>query len=333
MVASDSVLWGKPMRNVQSIVLAGLFLSTTTLGGCASADFFRSTTGASLPGPGEERDYAVETLSGAQAPGPQGGGGTMSPGAYIVATVVHTNQKCTAFFDELEKVQQDSEWLNKVLTAGAAAGSPLVALVGATGFQVANFTSALSFTNQLNQYSADVYAFRTYSQSLKKHVFDGMSAYQRSRGIDIYFEILVGVREESTFSAVSANDQNPRLDSQALNLAGSGDIVVTLPDGPDPQDPKKTRFRRVTVDKGLLNEFGDPVGQLDKSSNAAKLLPARLLLARNIGNEYASLCSLATMRDIVTGALAASQTVVKPSSSGAPATTDTVPKTAASTGM
>jgi hypothetical protein len=241
----------------------------------------------------------------------------MPPGAYIIATIVHTNQKCTAFFDELEKFKQDHEMIDKVLTAGAAAGSPLVALVGATGQQVANFTSAIAFGSQINQFTADVYAFRTYSDSLKKHVFDGMSSYQKSKGIDLYFERQVGVTSIATRS-VKKNGATTVMDS--ANIGGSGMITLTLPVGSDPKDPDSTIYRTYTVDQGKLDQFANPDAKNGYQQGV------NLLIARNIGVEYASLCSLATMRDIIRGALDSSKTTVPPSASGSPATTETVAK-------
>lgn len=274
-----------------------------------------------MPDPAAESAFLVDTVADS-AVEYEGGTKPMPPGAYIVATVVHTNERCNTFFDELEKFKQDSELIDKVLTAGLAAGSPLAALVGATGLEVAKFTSALALGNQLNQFTADVYAFRAFSDSLKRHVFQGMASYQRAKGIDLYFQRLVGVTKTEILSK-KPGAEGTVLSSANLKENESGDLEFELEVGDNPDKKGEKIYRKVTVNSVALGGF--VVG-----SDNPGIYASQLLVARNVGAEYASLCSLATMREIVRNALQGSKTVVEPGPQGSPTTTDTVPKDEAS---
>jgi hypothetical protein len=96
------------------------------LGGCGAFEFFPNSTGVGIPSSANVRDYAIETVAGATYEAKRGVTSRMSAGAYIIASVAHTNERCHKFFEALEKFKQDSEIIDKILTAGVAAGSPLL---------------------------------------------------------------------------------------------------------------------------------------------------------------------------------------------------------------
>jgi len=253
------------------------------LSGCSSFEFFSSQTGVGVPSPSVVRDYQAETVlesTGSTTPM------HLTAGRYIIASVGYTNNKCLKFFDLLEKFKQDSELVDKVITAGIAAGAPLLALAGVTsGADVARITSELALGNQVNKYASDIYAFNTFREQLKGHVLDSMDSFQKKKGIDLFFQSRVGI----------------------LNLdAGTGqDLVdITLGDG--------SRF------KGSLK-------RLNRFLNSEE--PEDLMIARDVASDYASLCSLASMRKIVVEALASTKTGISGSGAGAPTNTATSPKT------
>lgn len=195
--------------------------SFVLLSGCGSTDFFSNPSGVGIPAPSTIRGYATETISGTTVN--ESTGRRMPAGAYLIASVGYTNEKCHEFFDALEKYKQDSAFIDQIITAGIAAGSPLLALAGApTGAAVARLTSSLSFANQVNKFSADVYAFGTFREQLKGHVFESMVSYQKSKGLDLLAKNRVGIQvldegETSTYTSVHlSNGSTIRLNPTRL---------------------------------------------------------------------------------------------------------------------
>lgn len=163
-----------------------------TLGGCSAFDFFSNSNGVGIPSPTAARDHLIAISTGATHPDdPQR---PLRAGAYLVASITHTNEKCHAFFEVLERYKQDTDFIQKVLTAGIAAGSPLLALsASATADDVARLTSQIAFGNQAIGFAGDIYAFSSFKEQLKDHVFQSMASYQQSKGIDLIMLDQAGV--------------------------------------------------------------------------------------------------------------------------------------------
>jgi len=136
-------------------------------------DFYSNKGGVSIPAPQTLTSYVKETEAGIIV---DGNNRRLSAGEYVFASISYTNERCHQFFNVLEHFKQDSELIDKVLTAAVAAGGPLVAL-NASKSAVAAVTSGVSFANQYNQYVADIFAFSAYKDQLMKHVFDAMGSY------------------------------------------------------------------------------------------------------------------------------------------------------------
>jgi len=210
----------RSIRNLFGIMLA------FPVGACSGvADFYENKSGVRIPTPSNLTEYSRDTQTG-----------NLGAGEYVVASLSYTNERCHAFFNILEHFKQDSELIDKVITAAVAAGSPLLALTAASKTTQALVVSSLSFGNQYNHAAADIFAFAAYKEQLMTHVFDGMAAYI-----------------------------------------------------------KKLR-------DGGINTLIDPKRVNDNTFLSSRQ-PVDLMLARSIAADYASLCSLATMREIVSQAL------------------------------
>jgi hypothetical protein len=74
-----------------------------------------------------------------------------------------------------------------------ASGSPLLALSASVSKEaVANVTS-LSAANLINKQAGDIYAFATYRESLKTHVFEALADFQAKKGLDILTQARYGI--------------------------------------------------------------------------------------------------------------------------------------------
>ncbi len=99
---------------------------------------------------------------------------------YLVASIYYTNQKCDEFFDALAKFQQDANFVDKVLTAAVAAGTPLMAAYHASVRATAVVASSVSYANNVNKFRAEIYAFAPYASNLRRHVKEQMVIYERN---------------------------------------------------------------------------------------------------------------------------------------------------------
>jgi len=182
-------LRGAAVRRLLALVAISI---TPFIHGCSAFTFFSNSSGVGIPPPTAARDYAIEIATGAS--NPEQPGHLMKAGLYLIASITHTNEKCHQFFEVLERYKQDTDFVQKVLTAGIAAGSPLLALAGSsTAADVARFTSQVAFASQTAGLAADVYAFSAFKEQLKDHVFQSMASYQQSKGIDLMLMDRVGV--------------------------------------------------------------------------------------------------------------------------------------------
>lgn len=268
----------------RSLVLL-LPILLTACGG--SVDFLKNPGGVGIPSATSARFYYDETTSGAK----NADNVSLSAGEYLIASFSHTNAKCHEFFEALEKYRQDSDFIDKVITAGVAAGSPLLGLVGASGSAVARFTSGLSLANQTNKYASDIYAFATFREQLKDHVFDSMSTFQKGRGLDLLPKSQIG-----------------------LYIDGSDETVDTFAGSKSIRRVSLTTGDTIRVDVEQVREF------------LASTKPIHLIIARDIATDYAAKCSLANMKKIVVRALNATRTVSEAGGLGSPSTDKTEAK-------
>lgn len=229
------------MRQVVGIILC-IYLS-----GCSYIDYLEHSQGVKAPTPTEISSFAWETEVGTVIP--DGTNRRLTAGEYLVASWAYTDQQCHNFFDLLERFKQDSSLLDKVLTAAIAASSPLPQST------LASVTTSIAFANQINQNTADIFAFATFKDQLMPQVFRLMSCY----------------RQGNTSDCNQNNLQNHNW-QEILNDYMQG--------------------KTSNVYKNFLN-----------SSSRANLM-----IARNISQEYSSLCSLSSLRSIVAGALTATKT-------------------------
>ena len=96
---------------------------------------------------------------------------------YLIASIYYTNQKCDEFFDMLAQNQQDTNFIDKVLTAAIAAGTPLLASAGVSAKATAAVASSISFANNINKFKSEIYAFAPHASNLRRHVKDQMTIF------------------------------------------------------------------------------------------------------------------------------------------------------------
>lgn len=96
---------------------------------------------------------------------------------YFLASVNYTNQRCDEFFDKLSRFQQDSSFGDKVIASAISAGTPLMAAYRVGETAIAATAAGAAFAQNVNKFTAEIYAFSSYSSQLKRHVRDQMSQY------------------------------------------------------------------------------------------------------------------------------------------------------------
>lgn len=180
---------------------------------------------------------------------------------YLLTSITYTNTKCHNFFEQLEQFRQDRDFIDQIVTAALAAGSPWLALSNSAKV-VAKVTSALSIGNQLNKYTADIYAFYTFRKSLKRHVFEALGDFQSKKGLDLIVQDRYGVKFESEL------------------ISGNGGSVYRI------KLNTKTETK-LEVDVTQLRAF------------LASPLTEDLLIAQTIATDYAVICSLENLRRII----------------------------------
>ena len=285
-------------RQLLAAVMGGVLL-----GGCSGLDFVINPVGVGSPAPSKVAGYLQDTTSQAVY-GPNGQ--PMTAGEYLIASMSFTNEKCHEFFDTLERFKEDSSLIDKVLTAAAAAGSPLLAATSASGTAVAKFTGILNFSNLINNNYREIYTFADYKEPLQTHVFDTMGSFRLNNGLTTLTRSLVGTNEFDAPSKVAVTKGNAveyapviALLSRSGQSCGpySGNYSVSIPiSKPD----GKTENANTSVNYCKLNDF------LHSSD------PIHVMVARNIASEYASICSIASMKTIIYQALHKTRTGTDP---------------------
>jgi hypothetical protein len=96
---------------------------------------------------------------------------------YLLASINYTNQKCDEFFDKLARFQQDSSFVDKVLASSISAATPLMAAFGVAANPVAITAATVAYAQNLNKFTAEIYAFAPYASQLKRHVKEQMDDY------------------------------------------------------------------------------------------------------------------------------------------------------------
>ena len=92
------------------------FAVVATAGLLAGCGF--NPLGAEMPKPVTVAGYLHETTTGSIS----ANGEPLTAGEYLVASVSYTNEKCHEFFNNLEKLKQDSAFLDSLLTSVVATG-------------------------------------------------------------------------------------------------------------------------------------------------------------------------------------------------------------------
>lgn len=141
------------------------------LGACSS----QIDTLTATPTPAQVSVFASE--SGTAVVSDATGSRPMYSSEYLLASINYTNQKCDEFFDRLAKFQQDSSFVDKVLASSIAAATPLMASYGVAAAPIAVTAASIAYAQNINKFTAEIYAFVPYASQLKRHVKDQMSAY------------------------------------------------------------------------------------------------------------------------------------------------------------
>jgi hypothetical protein len=109
--------------------------------------------------------------------------GELNAGEYLLASITYTNDNCHKFFDHLARVKEDSRFLDDALTAGMAAGAPLMATYNVAARTVATVTAGVAFGNSLNKSYADIYLFAEFKNELQPLVFIEMGKVLERYGL------------------------------------------------------------------------------------------------------------------------------------------------------
>lgn len=289
-------------RQLIAAVIAGVCVS-----GCSLADFVTNPVGVGAPSPSKVSGYLIETTSDAVI---NANGQAMTAGEYLIASMAYTNEKCHAFFDTLERFKEDSSLIDKVLTAAAAAGSPLLAATSSSGVAVAKFASILNFSNSINTSYRDIYTFSDFKEPLQTHVYDLMGGFRIKNGLSTLTRSLVGV---NLFAPHNDGKINP-ISYGTTAFVRDGACYDSTVEISAPTTANPSQKVAMSINSCRVNDFL-------RSTD-----PIHLLVARNIASEYASLCSISSMRTIIYQALHATKSdVAKADSSAAVITPVTKP--------
>ena len=189
---------------------------------------------------------------------------------YLITSLTFTNVKCHGFFEKLEEFRQDRDFIDQIITAAIAAGSPWLALTNSAK-TVARITSILSVGNQLNKESADIYAFYAFRKSLKRHVFQGLADFQTKKGLDLLVQSRYGLKMQVLYP--DSNDHN------VARIQLNADSKLSI-------DVNVVQLRAFLSSKQTED----------------------LLIAQTIATDYAVICSLENLRRIVEDSLDSSST-------------------------
>ena len=227
------------MRAVASVVLC-VFLA-----GCGNLGIGSNFDGVGTPAPATLANFSTQTVNDS---------GSLTPGEYLIASVSYTNEKCHDFFDSLEASKQDSAFLDRALKALSQASTALID-PSSSGKTLKAVTQGFNLLTGINDISTEIYTFSAYKDQLKRHVFQQMAAYQKTKGLDLLQQYNIGLYSVDEKNSVTINKMSVKIDRQRV-LA-------------------------------FLNDR----------------TPTRLMIARSVAADYASLCSLSNMREIVSHAL------------------------------
>jgi hypothetical protein len=173
--ARTSVVQGRPGRGSLLLLLP---LCSFAVAGCSNIDNLIAT-----PTPAQVSGYASETGT-LTVTDETGKPRPMYSSEYLVASINYTNQKCDEFFDKLARFQQDSSFVDKVLASSIAAATPLMAAYGVAANPVAITAASVSFAENVNKFTSEIYTFAPYASQLKRHVKDQMTDYLKQMSSD-----------------------------------------------------------------------------------------------------------------------------------------------------
>lgn len=159
--------------------ILALICISAILSGCADR-----LSGVGIPEPKTIAEYAGDTVKQNHYLNEAGEKVPLTAGQYIISSISYTNVRCHEFFELLTRAQQDSTFIDKVLTAAAVAGAPLLAQ-SASAEGVALFTSSINSGNSLQKDAAEIYIFAKLGEPLKRLVFDKMKTYLETRESDL----------------------------------------------------------------------------------------------------------------------------------------------------
>lgn len=150
------------------------------LAGCGA-----NITGVGVVAPADVRAYYQETAAEV---------GDMTAEEYLVASISYTNQRCHEFFDQLAKLKEDSSFLDQVITAGIAAGTPLATVYGVGAATVGTWAAGAGVINELQKDAANIYLFAEFKEELKPLVFREMQSFMVKNKLAGILDVKLGFR-------------------------------------------------------------------------------------------------------------------------------------------
>lgn len=162
------------MRTVHVVLLCVL------LAGCGF-----NPHGVGIVEPTEVKAYYQETAADV---------GDMTAGEYLVASIAYTNERCHEFFDKLAILKEDSAFLDQVITAGIAAGTPLATTYNVAKNTIAAFSAGAGYFNTLQKAGANIYLFAEFKEELKPLVFREMQSFLVTSKLSGILDVSIGFR-------------------------------------------------------------------------------------------------------------------------------------------
>ncbi|MGH6834559.1 MAG: hypothetical protein ACREC9_03215 [Methylocella sp.] len=155
--------------------IAGSISLLMLVGGCS----YYNENLLNTPTPTQVSNYATET--GAVTVNAFDRSGTygnrvMYSAEYLLSSITYTNQKCDEFFEVLAHSQQDSSFIDKVLTTSIAAATPLMAAYGVGATAISTTAAGVAFAGDINKFTSEIYLFAPFAGQLQRHVKEQMQA-------------------------------------------------------------------------------------------------------------------------------------------------------------
>ncbi len=191
------------------------------LAGCGA-----NITGVGVVAPSDVRAYYQETAAEV---------GDMTAGEYLVASIAYTNQKCTEYFDQLAKLKEDSNFLDQVIMAGIAAGTPLATVYGVGAATVGTWAAGAGLANELQKDAANIYLFAEFKEELKPLVFREMQSFMVKNKLAGILDVTLGFRSMSEL---------PREERVADPARVQAFLDFAEHEGPDRRAQHRDRLRR-----------------------------------------------------------------------------------------